>query len=87
MPDPWDAFSGLYRCADGHYVALSGSTQAMAKRLVETIGRAPDGGWHSPASTFDPRVWHMAALSMGSTGLDDLVAELPLLPSTNCSWG
>lgn len=30
----------VYRCADGHYVALSGSTQAMAKRLFETIGRA-----------------------------------------------
>jgi crotonobetainyl-CoA:carnitine CoA-transferase CaiB-like acyl-CoA transferase len=29
----------VYRCADGHYVALSGSTQAMAKRLFETIGR------------------------------------------------
>src|SRR3954463_5347379 len=30
----------VYRCADGDYVALSGSTQAMAKRLFETIGRA-----------------------------------------------
>jgi crotonobetainyl-CoA:carnitine CoA-transferase CaiB-like acyl-CoA transferase len=30
----------VYRCADGHYVALSGSTQAMAKRVFETIGRA-----------------------------------------------
>jgi crotonobetainyl-CoA:carnitine CoA-transferase CaiB-like acyl-CoA transferase len=30
----------VYRCTDGHYVALSGSTQAMAKRLFETIGRA-----------------------------------------------
>src|SRR5262245_44827741 len=29
----------VYRCADGHYVALSGSTQAMAKRVFETIGR------------------------------------------------
>ena len=30
----------VYRCADGKYVALSGSTQAMAKRIFETIGRA-----------------------------------------------
>jgi crotonobetainyl-CoA:carnitine CoA-transferase CaiB-like acyl-CoA transferase len=30
----------VYRCTDGHYVALSGSTQAMAKRVFETIGRA-----------------------------------------------
>ncbi len=30
----------VYRCADGHYVALSGSTQAMAKRVFQTIGRA-----------------------------------------------
>jgi crotonobetainyl-CoA:carnitine CoA-transferase CaiB-like acyl-CoA transferase len=31
----------IYRCADGGYVALSGSTQAMAKRIFETIGE----GW------------------------------------------
>jgi len=29
----------LYRCADGKYVALSGSTQAMARRVFEVIGR------------------------------------------------
>jgi crotonobetainyl-CoA:carnitine CoA-transferase CaiB-like acyl-CoA transferase len=29
----------IYRCADGKYVALSGSTQAMAKRVFEIIGR------------------------------------------------
>ncbi len=29
----------IYRCADGGYVALSGSTQAMAKRIFEVIGR------------------------------------------------
>ncbi|MBI2512768.1 MAG: CoA transferase [Opitutae bacterium] len=29
-----------YRCADGAYVALSGSTQAMAERLLRAIGRA-----------------------------------------------
>jgi len=29
----------VYRCSDGHYVAVSASIQAMAKRLFETIGR------------------------------------------------
>src|SRR5258708_2339084 len=40
----------VYRCADGHYVALSGSTQAMAKRLSETIGH-PDMITDPPFST------------------------------------
>lgn len=31
----------IYRCADGKYVALSGSTPAMARRVFEVIGR-PD---------------------------------------------
>ncbi|MDB5440054.1 MAG: CoA transferase [Caulobacteraceae bacterium] len=30
-----------YRCRDGAYVSMSGSTQSMAKRIFETIGR-PD---------------------------------------------
>ena len=30
----------VYRCADGHYVALSGSTEAMARRVFQVIGRA-----------------------------------------------
>jgi crotonobetainyl-CoA:carnitine CoA-transferase CaiB-like acyl-CoA transferase len=29
----------IYRCADGKFIALSGSTQAMAKRVFETIGQ------------------------------------------------
>jgi crotonobetainyl-CoA:carnitine CoA-transferase CaiB-like acyl-CoA transferase len=29
----------IYRCADGGYIALSGSTQAMAKRIFEMIGQ------------------------------------------------
>jgi crotonobetainyl-CoA:carnitine CoA-transferase CaiB-like acyl-CoA transferase len=37
----------LYRCADGKYVALSGSTQAMARRVFEVIGR--------PEMNEDPR--------------------------------
>jgi len=30
----------VYRCQDGRYVALSGSTQAMARRIFTVIGRA-----------------------------------------------
>jgi crotonobetainyl-CoA:carnitine CoA-transferase CaiB-like acyl-CoA transferase len=30
----------VYRCADGKYVAVSGSTQGMAERLLRAIGRA-----------------------------------------------
>jgi crotonobetainyl-CoA:carnitine CoA-transferase CaiB-like acyl-CoA transferase len=30
----------VYRCRDGEFVALSGSTQAMARRIFEVIGRA-----------------------------------------------
>lgn len=37
----------IYRCADGGYVALSGSTQAMAKRIFEVIGQ--------PGMIGDPR--------------------------------
>ena len=37
----------IYRCADGGFVALSGSIQAMAKRVFETIGQ--------PGMIDDPR--------------------------------
>ena len=37
----------IYRCADGGYVALSGSTQAMARRVFEVIGQ--------PGMIDDPR--------------------------------
>jgi crotonobetainyl-CoA:carnitine CoA-transferase CaiB-like acyl-CoA transferase len=30
----------VYRCADGRYVAISGSTETMARRILQTIGRA-----------------------------------------------
>lgn len=36
-----------YRCSDGHYVAVSGSTQKMAERLLTAIGR--------PELVTDPR--------------------------------
>ena len=31
---------GVYRCKDGKWIALSGSTQAMARRVFEAIGEA-----------------------------------------------
>src|SRR5690606_12518253 len=31
---------GVYRCRDGGWVALSGSTDAMARRVMEAIGAA-----------------------------------------------
>jgi crotonobetainyl-CoA:carnitine CoA-transferase CaiB-like acyl-CoA transferase len=37
----------IYRCADGGFVAISGSTQAMAKRIFDVIGQ--------PAMIEDPR--------------------------------
>jgi crotonobetainyl-CoA:carnitine CoA-transferase CaiB-like acyl-CoA transferase len=37
----------VYRCADGKYVALSGSTQTVARRIFEVIGR--------PGMLDDPR--------------------------------
>lgn len=37
----------VYRCADGRYVALSGSTPAVARRIFEVIGR--------PEMSTDPR--------------------------------
>jgi crotonobetainyl-CoA:carnitine CoA-transferase CaiB-like acyl-CoA transferase len=30
----------VYRCADGKYVAISGSTESMARRIFQAIGRA-----------------------------------------------
>ncbi len=50
----------------GERVWLAGRQQAEQ--------RAVDAG-----RPFDLKSWHMAALSMGSTGLDDLAAELPTL--------
>ena len=40
----------------------------------------PGGGAARPAGdAFDLKAWHMAALSQGSLGLDDLAAELARL--------
>jgi uncharacterized protein (DUF885 family) len=59
---------------------LSAPGQAISYKLGErawldgrTAARAARGG------TFDLKSWHMAALSLGSLGLDDLTDELAAL--------
>ncbi|WP_207781990.1 hypothetical protein [Phytoactinopolyspora limicola] len=36
--------------------------------------------WQAHGADFELKAWHMAALSMGAVGLDDLTAELARLP-------
>ena len=44
------------------------------------VAGRPGGGAAGPRATaFDLKAWHMAALSQGSLGLDDLAAELARL--------
>ncbi|MEU6055958.1 DUF885 domain-containing protein [Streptomyces xanthochromogenes] len=60
------------------YLGLPG--QAIGYKLGERAwltGRAAARAAHGDA--FDLKAWHMAALSLGSLGLDDLVAELSRL--------
>ncbi|WP_129843605.1 DUF885 domain-containing protein [Streptomyces sp. RFCAC02] len=60
------------------YLGMPG--QAIGYKLGERAwlaGRAAARERHGAA--FDPKKWHMAALSQGSLGLDDLVAELSAL--------
>jgi len=60
------------------YLGMPG--QAIGYKLGERAwltGRAAARKAHGDA--FDPKRWHMAALSQGSLGLDDLVAELSAL--------
>jgi crotonobetainyl-CoA:carnitine CoA-transferase CaiB-like acyl-CoA transferase len=47
----------VYRCGDGHYVALSGSTESMARRIFEAIGR-PDMITDARFSSNSARVKH-----------------------------
>jgi crotonobetainyl-CoA:carnitine CoA-transferase CaiB-like acyl-CoA transferase len=51
----------IYRCTDGKYVALSGSTQAMARRVFEVIGR-PDMIKDARFRTNSDRVKHRAVV-------------------------
>ncbi|HEY5835217.1 DUF885 domain-containing protein [Streptomyces sp.] len=60
------------------YLGMPG--QAIGYKLGERAwltGRAAARAAHGDA--FDPKSWHMAALSLGSLGLDDLVAEISAL--------
>ena len=49
----------VYRCADGKYLALSGSTPAVARRIFEIIGR-PDMNTDPRFATNSDRVRHRA---------------------------
>ncbi|MEU0895137.1 DUF885 domain-containing protein [Streptomyces massasporeus] len=60
------------------YLSMPG--QAIGYKLGERawlLGRETARARHGDA--FDPKAWHMAALSQGSLGLDDLVDELSQL--------
>ncbi|MBC9729590.1 DUF885 domain-containing protein [Streptomyces sp. TRM68367] len=60
------------------YLSMPG--QAIGYKLGERawlLGRENARGRHGDG--FDPKAWHMAALSQGSLGLDDLVDELSQL--------
>lgn len=56
-----------YRCRDGNYVALSGSTQPMAERLLRSIGRAD--------LIDDPRFRTNAARVAHAAELDAIIGE------------
>ncbi|MBS7541647.1 CaiB/BaiF CoA transferase family protein [Ancylobacter oerskovii] len=56
----------VYECADGAYVALSGSMQSMAERLFDTIGR--------PELKTDPRFVDNAARVAHRDELDTIIA-------------
>lgn len=56
-----------YRCADGKYVGLSGSTQTMAERVLRTIGR--------PELIGDPRFRTNSDRLRNVEALDAIVAE------------
>ncbi|MBO8192620.1 DUF885 domain-containing protein [Streptomyces oryzae] len=60
------------------YLGIPG--QAIGYKLGERAwleGR--DAAQRERGAAFDAKAWHMAALSLGSLGLDDLVAELSVL--------
>jgi crotonobetainyl-CoA:carnitine CoA-transferase CaiB-like acyl-CoA transferase len=56
---------GAYRCGDGAYVALSGSTQAVAERVLRTLG--------GDALAADPRFATNADRVRNGTALDELI--------------
>jgi uncharacterized protein (DUF885 family) len=59
---------------------LGWPAQAICYKLGERVWLAGrDAARRARGDTFDLKAWHMAALSQGSLGLDDLAAELPHL--------
>ena len=56
-----------YRCEDGKYVGLSGSTQTMAERVMRTIGR--------PELVDDPRFRTNADRLKNVEALDSIIAD------------
>jgi uncharacterized protein (DUF885 family) len=60
------------------YLGMPG--QAIGYKLGERAWlRGREAARRKHGDAFDARAWHMAALSLGSLGLDDLVAELSAL--------
>lgn len=57
----------VYRCADGGYVALSGSTQTVARRIFEIIGR-PDMNDDPRFATNSDRVKHRDLVDAAISG-------------------
>lgn len=57
---------GVYRCSDGRWVAMSGSTDAMARRVMDAIGE--------PALASDPRFATNAARLANDAALDAKIA-------------
>jgi len=57
---------GVYRCRDGRWVAMSGSTDAMARRVLEAIGKKELAS--------DPRFATNAARLANDAELDGMVA-------------
>ena len=55
----------VYRCKDDRYVAMSGSMQSMAERIMETIGR--------PELKTDPRFIDNTARVANRNALDEII--------------
>ena len=55
----------VYRCKDERYVAMSGSMQSMAERIIETIGR--------PELKTDPRFIDNTARVANRNALDEII--------------
>jgi crotonobetainyl-CoA:carnitine CoA-transferase CaiB-like acyl-CoA transferase len=52
---PYSVPRGTYRCADGHWVAVSTSAESVAKRVLELLGVAHDARFESFASRAEHR--------------------------------